>query len=117
MRKEDPANMAGKDLDNLAKEMAEGRISRGTALKRMGLALFGGGLLAAFGGSALAAPRTCATCTCGVGRPCNPKSTACAEVGKQFPTTASACTNACSQQGMFFCGGGTQFHCPQGCPA
>ncbi len=107
--------MAGKDLDNLAKEMAEGRISRGTALKRMGLALFGGGLLAAFGGTALAAPQTCVTCICGVGRPCNPKSTTCTEV-RGFSAEES-CTAACARQNQSLCGMGNAFHCPHGCPA
>jgi hypothetical protein len=34
--------MAGKDLDALAKGLADERISRGKALKRMGAALIGG---------------------------------------------------------------------------
>jgi hypothetical protein len=56
--------MAGKDLDNLAKGLAEERISRGKALKRMGAALLGGSLLAAFQGVAFAQPE------CGPNRPC-----------------------------------------------
>jgi hypothetical protein len=46
--------MAGKDLDALARGLAEERISRGKALKRIGVALFGG-LLASVPGAALAA--------------------------------------------------------------
>ena len=34
--------MAGKDLDVLARELADERISRGKALKRIGVALLGG---------------------------------------------------------------------------
>jgi hypothetical protein len=40
--KEEPATMAGKDLDALATGLAEERISRGSALKRMGAVLLGG---------------------------------------------------------------------------
>jgi hypothetical protein len=109
--------MAGKDLDSLAKELAEEKISRGRALKRLGAALLGGTLLAAFPGVASAAPRTCATCTCGVGRPCNPKQQFCVEVGRGFPTAEDQCSALCEQQGFKFCGAGNQFHCPQGCPA
>jgi hypothetical protein len=56
--------MAGKDLDALAKGLAEERISRGKALKRMGAALLGGSLLAAFPGVAFARPEchTAADC-------------------------------------------------------
>jgi hypothetical protein len=45
--------MAGKDLDALAKGLAEERISRGGALKRMGAILLGG-LLAASPAAAFA---------------------------------------------------------------
>ncbi len=108
--------MSGKDLDALAKGLAEERISRGGALKRMGAVLLGG-LLAASPAAAFAAPRTCATCTCGVGRPCNPKTTMCVEVGRGFPSASDQCSARCEQQGFKFCGAGNQFHCPQGCPA
>jgi hypothetical protein len=47
--------MAGKDLDALAKGLAEERISRGGALKRMGAVLLGG-LLASVPMAALADP-------------------------------------------------------------
>ena len=63
-----------------------------------------------------AAPRTCASCICGVGRPCNPKTTdTCVEVGLGFPSAADQCSNRCAEQGFKFCGAGSQFHCPQGC--
>jgi hypothetical protein len=108
--------MAGKDLDALAKDLAEERISRGKALKRMGAALVGGLLASVPMTAAFAAPRTCATCTCGVGRPCNPKQQFCVEVGRGFPTAQDQCSALCEQQGFKFCGAGNQFHCPQGCP-
>jgi hypothetical protein len=69
-------------------------------------------------GRAAAAPRTCATCICGVGRPCNPKTTdTCVEVGRGFPSAADQCSNRCAEQGFKFCGAGSQFHCPRGCSA
>ncbi len=108
--------MAGKDLDTLAKELAEERISRGAALKRVGAALLGG-MLASIPVAAFAAPRTCATCTCGVGRPCNPKQQFCVEVGRGFPTAQDQCSDRCARAGFKFCGAGNQFHCPRGCPA
>jgi hypothetical protein len=46
--------MAGKDLDALAKGLAEERISRGRALKRMGAVLFGGLLASVPMGAAFA---------------------------------------------------------------
>jgi hypothetical protein len=108
--------MAGKDLDSLAQGLAEGRVSRRRALKLFGLGLVGTAV-AALTGTAYAAPRTCATCTCGVGRPCNPKQQFCVEVGRGFPTAEDQCSALCAQQGFKFCGAGNQFHCPQGCPA
>jgi hypothetical protein len=70
-------------------------------------------------GRAAAAPQTCATCICGVGKPCNPKGDdQCIVVGRTFPgTLTQQCTAACDQAGFKFCGFGTQFHCPRGCPA
>jgi hypothetical protein len=106
--------MAGKDLDALAKGLAEEQISRGAALKRVGAALVGG-LLASIPVAAFAAPRTCATCSCGTGRPCNEKATFCVEVGRGFPSAQDQCSARCTQAGFKFCGAGTQFHCPQGC--
>jgi hypothetical protein len=108
--------MVGKDLDALAKGLAEERISRGKALKRVGATLLGG-LLASIPVAAFAAPRTCATCQCGVGRPCNVKQTFCVEVGRGFPSASDQCSALCTQAGFKFCGAGTQFHCPQGCTA
>src|SRR5215216_4707963 len=105
--------MAGKDLDALAKGLAEERISRGAALKRVGAALLGG-MLASIPVAAFASPRTCATCTCGVGRPCNPRTTCQVEVGRGFPSASNACAGVCAEQGLRFCGAGSQFHCPRG---
>jgi hypothetical protein len=107
--------MAGKDLDALAKGLAEEQISRGTALKRVGATLLGG-LLASIPVAAFAAPRTCLTCACGVGRPCNVKSQLCTEQ-RAFPSPEAACAATCTQAGFKFCGGVVQTHCPQGCPA
>jgi hypothetical protein len=105
--------MAGNDLDNLAKGLAEGRVSRGRALK-----LFGAGLAAtvfgALTGTAMAAPQTCVTCNCGTGKPCNVKSSFCTEV-RAFPAETT-CANACRKQGQKLCSAGQSFHCPQGCP-
>jgi len=103
--------MDSKHFDSLVK-------SFGTAASRRGVVR--GGVAAAIGalglglGRAAAAPRTCATCTCGVGRPCNPKSTCQVEVGRTFPTATDACSNRCAQEGFKFCGAGSQFHCPRG---
>ena len=107
--------MAGKDLDALAKGLAEERISRGGALKRMGAVLLGG-LLASIPVAAFAAPQTCLTCACGVGKPCNTKEQVCT-AAKQFPDPNAACQAACNQAGFKFCGGVVQTHCPKGCPA
>ena len=104
-----------RNFDSLAKGLAEERVSRGKALKLVGAAILGG-LLASIPGVALAAPRTCLQCACGVGRPCNPKSTTCTST-RGFPSPEEACTSACQRAGFFFCGGATQFHCPQGCTA
>jgi hypothetical protein len=105
--------MDSKHFDSLVK-------SFGTAASRRGVVR--GGVAAAIGalglglGRAAAAPRTCATCTCGVGRPCNPKTTdTCVEVGRGFPSAEDQCSNQCEQQGFKFCGAGSQFHCPRGC--
>ena len=99
-------------FDRLARTLATG------ASRRKALAGLAGGALGVLSlGSTRAAPRTCATCTCGVGRPCNPKSTACVEVGRGFPTAEDQCSDQCAQQGFKFCGAGSQFHCPRGCEA
>jgi hypothetical protein len=100
-------------LDELSRRMGQAT-SRRQALKILGAGLLGSGLLAH---SAYGAPRTCATCTCGVGRPCNPKQQFCVEVGRGFPTAEDQCSALCEQQGFKFCGAGNQFHCPQGCPS
>jgi hypothetical protein len=106
--------MAGNDLDNLAMGLAEGRVSRGRALK-----LFAAGLAAtAFGGltgTASAAPRTCVVCRCGTGNPCNVKEEFCTEV-RRFPAETT-CANACSRRNLRLCGAGQTFHCrPRTCP-
>jgi hypothetical protein len=102
--------MEGK-LDQLSRRMSQAT-SRRQALKIMGAGLAGSAL---FARSASAAPRTCVTCICGTGRPCNPKSTTCTEV-RAFPAE-QACAEACAQKNQNLCGLGNTFHCPQGCPA
>jgi hypothetical protein len=108
--------MSGKDLDALAKGLAEERISRGKALKRLGAALLGGSLLAAFPGVASAAPQRCITCVCGTGRPCNPKGDPVCTEDRGFPV-GTTCEQACARKNLRFCGGATKFHCPRGCPS
>jgi len=102
-----------KKVEELSRRMGHAT-SRRQALKILGVGLVGSGFLAR---SASAAPRTCATCQCGVGRPCNVKQTFCVEVGRGFPSAQDQCSARCTQAGFKFCGAGTQFHCPQGCPA
>jgi hypothetical protein len=76
----------------------------------------GGALLMLFGGrQAYADPQTCVVCTCGTGRPCNPKSTTCTEL-RGFPAD-QACTEACERRGQNLCSSGNAFHCPRGCAA
>jgi hypothetical protein len=98
-------------FDELAKSLAKG-ISRRLAVKLFTAGL-AGAVFAAITGKAEAAPRTCVTCVCGTGRPCNPKSTTCAEV-RAFPATQT-CSEACAKQGQNLCSTGTAYHCPQGC--
>jgi hypothetical protein len=98
-----------KMLDQLSRRMGHAT-SRRQALKIFGAGLAGSALLAS---PASAAPRTCVTCICGVGRPCNPKSTTCTEV-REFPAE-QACSEACARQNQQLCGLGNTFHCPRGC--
>ena len=110
--------MSDNNFDALSK-LAAKSASRRDTLRGMA-AVLGGALLAAVGGRGAFAmpPRTCASCVCGTGKPCNSKGeTTCTELGQQFPTPGAACTAACEQQNKFFCGGAAQFHCPRGCPA
>ena len=104
-----------RNFDSLAKGLAEERVSRGKALKLVGAAILGG-LLASIPGVALADPQTCATCVCGTGKPCNAKGAPVCTSTRGFPSPEAACTAACQGSGKAFCGGVTQFHCPQGCP-
>jgi hypothetical protein len=113
-RRIDIVSNKDQSFDNLAKGLAEERVSRGKALKLVGAAILGG-LLASIPGVALAAPQTCVTCVCGTGRPCNPKSSTCAEL-REFPV-GTTCERACARQNLNFCGGATKFHCPHGCPS
>jgi hypothetical protein len=99
-------------FDNLAKGLAKG-MPRRRALRLLAASI-GAGVLALLPGTAGAAPRTCVTCICGTGRPCNPKSTTCAEV-RGF-SAEQTCTQACERAGQRLCGLGNAFHCPQGCP-
>jgi len=101
------------EFDRLSKGLAEG-MPRSRALKLFAAGL-AGSAFAFFTGTASAAPRTCVTCICGTGRPCNPKSTTCAEV-RGFPAEQT-CAEACQRQGQRLCGLGNAFHCPRGCPA
>jgi hypothetical protein len=103
----------GDFLDQVSKGMAKAT-SRRQALKLFGAGLATTAVGSAFASSAVAAPQTCLTCTCGVGQPCNPKTTVCT-TQKSFPTPAAACGAACTQAGFKFCGGVQQFHCPHGC--
>jgi hypothetical protein len=104
----------GDMLDHVSKGMAKAT-SRRQALKVLGAGLATTAVGSAFASSAIAAPQTCLTCACGVGKPCNTKSTVCT-TQKSFPTPEAACGAACTQAGFKFCGGVTQFHCPHGCP-
>jgi hypothetical protein len=107
--------MSDNHFDALSK-LAAKSVNRRDTLRGMA-AVLGGALLAAVGGKSAFAmpPRSCALCTCGVGKPCNPKSQCCVEVGKGFPSAADQCSARCTEAGFFFCGAGSQFHCPQGC--
>ena len=89
--------------------------SRRQALKILGTGLVGTSLAGGLAASASGAPRTCTTCVCGTGRPCNPKSTTCAEV-RGF-SAEQTCQEACERRGQRLCGLGNSFHCPKGCPA
>jgi hypothetical protein len=100
-------------LERLSRGMA-GAKSRRQALKIFGAGLLGTSLAGGVAGSALAAPKTCVTCICGTGRPCNPKSTTCTLV-RGFPAE-QACQLECERKGQRLCGVGNSFHCPRGCP-
>jgi len=108
--------MDASTFDRLVQSLADAT-SRRRVLKALTGTVAGGVALAAGTRAAGADPRTCATCTCGVGRPCNPKTQFCVEVGRGFPSAADQCSARCAQAGFKFCGAGTQFHCPQGCAA
>jgi hypothetical protein len=94
--KEVPANMAGKDLDTLARELAEQPISRGRAMKLLGATLFGGVLTALVPGVAFARPECHTADDC---LAANPTATSCrcvnASGGKtcvcQFPGSPPCC--------------------------
>jgi hypothetical protein len=112
--------MSDNSFDTLSK-LASKSASRRQTLRAIAAGLGGVFLSTLLGGRTAfaAAPRTCASCICGKGKPCNAKGGAtCTEfTPRQFPDAEAACTAACQQQGKFNCGGATQFHCPQGCPA
>jgi hypothetical protein len=107
--------MDSQKFDRIVKSLGTGASRRGVVRGAAAAALGALGLGAA--GRVSAAPRTCATCTCGVGRPCNPRQQFCVEVGRGFPSATDQCSARCAQAGFKFCGAGTQFHCPRGCPA
>jgi hypothetical protein len=100
-----------KMLDSLSRRMGRAT-SRRQALKVFGAGLAGSALLAR---PAFADPQTCVTCICGVGKPCNPKSTTCTTT-RGFPAQ-QACSQACAAKNQSLCGLGNTFHCPRGCPA
>jgi hypothetical protein len=106
--------MSDNHFDALSK-LAAKSVNRRDTLRGMA-AVLGGALLAAVGGKSAFAmpPRTCVTCVCGTGKPCNPKSTTCTEV-RDFPANTT-CTEACQRQGQNLCSVGNSFHCPRGCP-
>ena len=108
--------MDAERFDRIAKSLRDGA-SRRRILKALTATVAGGTVVAIGSRPASADPRTCATCTCGVGRPCNPKQQFCVEVGRGFPSAEDQCSDQCAQAGFKFCGAGTQFHCPRGCPA
>jgi hypothetical protein len=106
--------MSDYNFDELSKLTAKA-VTRRQSLRGIA-AVLGGALLATLGGSSAfaRAPQTCVVCTCGVGKPCNPKSTTCAEV-RAFPAETT-CADACRKQGQNLCSTGTSYHCPKGCP-
>jgi hypothetical protein len=106
--------MADDTFDALAKSAAKSVNRRQMLLSlRTGL---GAMLFALFGASTAFAqgPQTCVTCTCGTGKPCNPRSTVCTEV-RGFPADQT-CSQACARKGQNLCSTGTAYHCPKGCP-
>ena len=109
--------MSDNNFDALSK-LAAKSVTRRDTVRGM-VAALGGALLAAVGakGAFAMAPRSCALCTCGVGRPCNPKTQCCVEVGRGFPSAEDQCSGRCAEAGFKFCGAGSQFHCAQGCGA
>ena len=105
--------MDSKQFDSIVKSFGTGASRRGvlrgvtaTALGALGLGF----------SRAAAAPLTCVTCTCGVGRQCNPKRTCQVELGRGFPSSDEACADRCAQQGqgLKVCEASSQFHCPRG---
>ena len=111
--KPEASTMANDTFDALTRRASTSLTRRQTLF---GLATaFGSALFALAGrGTAFAAPQTCVTCVCGVGNPCNPKSTTCTEL-RGFPADQS-CETACQRNGQHLCSAGTAFHCPKGCP-
>jgi hypothetical protein len=89
--------MSGKDLDALAKGLAEERISRGKALKRMGAVLFGGLLASAPMTAAFAQSRAEACAEAG-GQCCGPGCKACCRT----PQTRCVSTTGSRQQCVRF---------------
>jgi len=106
--------MDGQRFDGLVKTLSDPS-SRRRVLKGLGAAVAAGGFAAAGRQAVDAAPRTCTTCVCGTGRPCNPKSTSCTEA-RGFPAQQE-CAAACERKGQRLCSLGNSFHCPRGCPA
>jgi len=103
--------MAANRFDEVTKLLAK-KPTRRQVVKGLGLAALGG-VLSSFG-VASADPRTCVTCACGTGKPCNVKSSFCTEL-RGFPP-GQTCQEACAKQNQKLCGQGQAFHCPKGCP-
>jgi hypothetical protein len=104
--------MDGKRFDSVTKAFATG-VDRRRVIKGLGASALGV-LSLGLAKHAEAAPQTCVTCVCGVGNPCNPRSTTCTEV-RGFPAEQT-CEQACARQNQHLCSAGNAFHCPRGCP-
>jgi hypothetical protein len=106
--------MDGQRFDSVTKSLAAG-VDRRRVIKGLGGSVLGVLSLGLARRAVDAAPQTCVTCVCGVGNPCNPRSTTCTEV-RGFPAEQT-CAEACERRNQNLCSAGNAFHCPRGCPA